>query len=132
MSLQDRVYHLHISLLEIEPVIWRRVQVPAGISLRKLHDVIQAAMGWTNSHLHEFIVGTDRFGRTEPRAEPPPEVKSDRAATLERVAVRVGSELAYNYDFGDDWDHRVLVESIVSAGVAAHRALCLDGARACP
>lgn len=126
------VYHLHISLLEIEPAVWRRVQVPAHMSLRKLHDVVQAAMGWTNSHLHEFIVGTERFGRTEPRAEPSPELKSDRATTLARVAPAVGCELIYNYDFGDDWDHRVLVESITAAGVAAHRALCLDGARACP
>lgn len=128
----EHVYQLHISLLEIEPVVWRRIQVPAHVSLRKLHDVFQAAMGWTNSHLHEFIVGTERFGRTEPRAEPPPELRSDRATTLERVAPGVGCELTYNYDFGDDWDHRVLVESITTAGVAAHRALCLDGARACP
>lgn len=127
-----RVYRLHISLLEVEPRIWRRVQVPAAISLRQLHDVFQITMGWTNSHLHEFVVGNEHFGRTDPRVDPPEDLRDDCAFMLDTVAPKAGREFVYNYDFGDDWDHRVVIESIEDAGVAGHRALCLDGARACP
>lgn len=131
-STPPRVYRLHISLLEIEPLIWRRVQVPANISLRRLHDVFQIAMGWTDSHLHEFTIGDVHFGMTEPEAEPPATLRDDRLVTLGEVASIVGGEFAYDYDFGDDWNHRVVIESVDNAGAAAARALCLDGARACP
>lgn len=66
-----RVYQLRIALEDIRPEIWRRVQVPAAVSLRKLHDVLQAAMGWTNSHLHGFEAGGRRFGRTDPELDAP-------------------------------------------------------------
>jgi hypothetical protein len=131
-SSPPQVYRLHLSLLETEPLIWRRLQVPANITLRRLHDVFQIAMGWTDSHLHEFTVGDQHIGMAEPEAEPLANLRDDRRTTLEEIARRVGDEFTYNYDFGDDWDHRVVIESIADAGVAAHRALCLDGARACP
>ena len=127
-----RVYRLHLSLLEVEPLIWRRLQVPANISLRQLHDVFQAAMGWTDSHLHEFTFGDQKFGMTDPEVDPPATLRDDRGTTLDAIAPGAGREFTYDYDFGDDWNHRVVIDSIENAGVAAARALCLDGARACP
>lgn len=126
------VYTLLVTLLEIEPAIWRRLQVPASITLRKLHKALQAAMGWTNSHLHEFVIGAESYGPTEPWAEPTPDVRSDRAVRLADVVTTPGMEFTYLYDFGDDWTHRIVVESMRPAAAAAYHALCLDGARACP
>ena len=60
-----QVYELKIELLDIEPKIWRSVLVPGGITLARLHEVIQAAIGWTNSHLHQFIVGADSYSDPE-------------------------------------------------------------------
>jgi hypothetical protein len=131
-SSPPQVYRLHLSLLETEPLIWRRLQVPANITLRRLHDVFQVAMGWTDSHLHEFTVDGQHIGMTEPEAEPPATLRDDRRTTLEEIAPGAGSEFTYNYDFGDDWNHRVVIESIDNAGAAAARALCLDGTGACP
>jgi Plasmid pRiA4b ORF-3-like protein len=131
-SQEPRVYQLRATLLDIDPPVWRRVQVPASISLRKLHDVMQAAMGWTNSHLHQFEMGARSFGRTDPQVDPPPELEDDRKATLSDVAVEPGARIIYEYDFGDGWTHELTVEAIRPASAAAHSALCLDGARACP
>jgi len=131
-GLPPTIHRLTVTLLEIEPPIWRTIQVPSAISLRQLHNVLQAAMGWTNSHLHEFTIDGRSFGRTEPRAEPTPDLLSDRSATLAAVAPEPGAELHYNYDFGDDWNHRITIECVIPAGAALHAVLCLDGARACP
>ena len=127
-----RIHRLTVTLLEIEPLIWRTLQVPSAISLRQLHNALQAAMGWTNSHLHEFTANGRSFGRTEPRAEPMPHVLSDRSATLADIAADVGTSFNYNYDFGDDWNHQVTVDAVIPAGAAAHVVICLDGDRACP
>lgn len=120
-----------VTLLEIEPPIWRILQVPSAISLRQLHNALQAAMGWTNSHLHEFTVGGQSYGRTKPRAEPSPHLLSDRSATLAGVAPDVGTSFNYNYDFGDDWNHQITVDAFIPAGAAAHVVISLDGDRAC-
>ena len=68
MSSSDdsHIYQLKITLDDIQPSIWRRIQVPGDVSLFKLHFILQIAMGWTNSHLHEFIIGERNFGNADP------------------------------------------------------------------
>lgn len=123
------VYQLKVSLREITPPIWRRVQVPGDITLAKLHRVLQIVMGWTNSHLHKFSIGEVDY------AEPDPDgslnFQSDRRALLNNV-VRAKQTFEYEYDFGDSWGHAIVVEKTLQPQPGASYPVCLAGERACP
>lgn len=120
---------LRAELCAITPPIWRRLIVPADITLEVLHDVLQVAFGWSNSHLHDFQVGDVRFGM--PDVEEELFVVDEAAAPLGAVA-RMGTVFVYRYDYGDDWEHEVKVESITEPSADPARVECLEGARACP
>jgi hypothetical protein len=122
------VYQIKVTLVGSKPPIWRRLRVPAGTTLGCLHDVIQAAFGWEDSHLHHFEAGTKRY------ANPAFDLDGARDETgvpLSDVAAAVGSRLRYTYDFGDDWEHDILVEDVLPADQIAH-AVCVAGRRAGP
>jgi len=121
------VFELRVSLRHIEPPIWRALRVPADVPLGVLHEILQTAFGWTNSHLHEFRVGDIRFGMTD--IEDEMFSVDEDAAPLGAVA-RGESKLVYLYDFGDDWEHDIVVERLVQGGDGTIR--CTGGARACP
>jgi hypothetical protein len=130
---QAPVYHLKVSVEGIEPEIWRRLQVPGNASLGWLHAVLQVAMGWTNSHMHQFIVGERLY--SDPRLEPDDDlnVLDENATAVMDIAPRVKSAFLYEYDFGDSWEHRIIVEKILDPDPTPSTfAQCLDGARACP
>jgi Plasmid pRiA4b ORF-3-like protein len=120
-------FELWVRLRDIEPEIWRRLSVPAELPLGVLHEIIQLAFGWQNSHLHDFHVGNIRFGMAD--VEDEIFTVDEFAAPLGAVA-NVGTSFLYRYDFGDDWEHDVTVEG-VSAGTDEGFA-CTGGARACP
>ncbi len=123
------VLQLRINLEEVDPAIWRRLLVPAGIRLDKLHDIIQVAMGWTDSHLHAFTIGSKRYGmHLDDFAEG--ELDEKKFTVLKAV----GSErrFRYEYDFGDDWQHQVVVEEVIKVPAELPFAVCLDGQRTCP
>lgn len=124
------IYTLRVQLERIEPLIWRRLQVPTSITLPKLHDVLQAAMGWTDSHLHSFEIGGKHYGMAEEAEEL--EFIDEKGVKLERVLGESIGELGYEYDFGDSWDHRISVESKTRAKADWPYPLCIGGARACP
>lgn len=128
----DSVYQLKVRLLECDPPIWRQVQVPPDITLGDLNFVLQACMGWTNSHLHQFTVDDIRY--SDPRFEPDEsgDERDEFGVTLERVAPAVGSQFLFLYDFGDGWEHSVVVEAIVPREPETTYPVCLAGARACP
>jgi hypothetical protein len=120
---------LRISLKEHMPAIWRRLLVPGEIKLSKLHSIFQAAMGWEDYHLHLLEIGDRTYG--------PPDDESD-GEELDEDSV-VFSELveapmrfSYSYDFGDDWLHEVVVESVEPVPLILKFATCVDGQRACP
>jgi len=108
-SPSSSIYTLHVQLEGIEPLIWRRIQVPTRITLPKLHGVLQAVMGWTNSHLHSFNIGGNQYGMAEEAEEL--EFIDEKGVKLERVLGESIGELSYEYDFGDSWDHHITVES---------------------
>ena len=125
------VFQLKVTLLDTKPPIWRRVLVDGSATLDHLHEVIQAAFGWWNYHLHEFEVGGTRYGAPDPDedwGEPP---RDERRTRLDAIA-GVGSSFRYMYDFGDGWDHRVVVEKVLPASSGAAVPACVDGRRACP
>ncbi|MFH2122897.1 MAG: plasmid pRiA4b ORF-3 family protein [Pseudomonadota bacterium] len=129
--MNERFYVLEIHLIDIEPVIWRRFVVPADISLDRLHDVIQIVMGWTDSHLHEFTIGKKRYTEY-------PESKDDGLECgryrLGDLVKQKGRTFRYLYDFGDGWEHElVLVDNRHVINPAQEMYLdCLEGERACP
>lgn len=122
------VYQVKVGLRDTKPPIWRRLEVPADISLARLHTVIQVAFGWDNSHMHVFETPYGSFGVTDAelghRAEAP--------VTLEQVAPARNSRLRYTYDFGDDWKHDVVVEKVLDRGETAVPLRCTGGRRAAP
>jgi len=128
------IYQLKVTLKEIRPPIWRRILVPSDISLPQLHAVLQIAMGWTNSHLHGFIV--DDIFYTEPDPDDMGEFDSDdedeRSVRLSQIAPKVRAHFVYEYDFGDSWDHLITVEQIMEPEPNTQYPCCLDGKRACP
>ena len=130
------IYHLKVVLNGTKPPIWRRLQVPGNANLGWLHAVLQVAMGWTNSHLHQFRVGELLYSdlrHNSPEFEGEPEILDENKATLQQVAPQQKDVLGYEYDFGDSWEHRITVEKILPPDpAAAMTARCLDGARACP
>lgn len=130
-SAAGHVFQLKITLLDTKPPIWRRVLVDGRSTLDHLHEVIQAAFGWWNYHLHEFEVGRTRYGIPDPDedwGEPPGD---ERATRLDAIA-NVGSSFRYTYDFGDGWEHRVVVEKVFPSTADIALPACIDGRRACP
>jgi hypothetical protein len=125
------VFQLKITLQDTKPPIWRRVLVDRSTTLAHLHDVIQAAFGWWNYHLHEFEIGRKRYGVPDPDedwGEPP---RDERRTRLDAV-VGEGASFRYTYDFGDGWEHRVIVEKVLPPSVDTAAPACIDGRRACP
>ena len=123
------IYQIKVTLLNIDPPVWRRLQVAGDTKLGKLHSILQDAMGWFDSHLHEFRIGNDVYGENFP--ESPFDVKSERNVRLDKVA-REGGVLIYMYDFGDSWEHELKIEKVLPLEPGAHYPHCLAGERACP
>lgn len=127
----DDLFQLRISLLDIEPAIWRRLIVRKDILLPRLHPIIQSVMGWTDSHLHLFKVGDVRFGELE--GEYLPGAIDYRAIALHQIVPYRGSNCLYEYDFGDSWEHRIEVEDeLALESVTEQVPWCAAGERACP
>jgi len=124
------VHQLKITLTGIRPPIWRRLQVSSSMNLRRLHDVIQAAMGWTQSHLYQFEVGDMEYG--EPDEEFGLPIRSAKATPLRKVAPEPGAVFSYEYDFGDSWQHHIEVEKVLPLEPGVRYPRCLAGKRACP
>jgi len=127
------LYQLKVTLKGVKPPVWRRLLVSGDSTLAQLHDVLQAALGWTNSHLHEFRVGRAlRIGTADPEWDAPGEVMDEREIALSTLAPEAKDKFTYAYDFGDDWEHTVLVEKVLPADPAAVVPACLAGKGACP
>ena len=125
----DAVYQLKITLRDIQPPIWRRVQVK-DCTLSELHEIIQVAMGWENYHLYDFEVGGEHY--TDPRGMADLDMEDASRVKLSQVAAEGKAKFRYTYDFGDNWQHEVLVEKVVSPGEGMTYPACIDGKRACP
>ncbi len=132
-------YQLKITLKYSRPVIWRRIVVPASFKLDRLHDVIQRVMPWTNSHLHHFMVGTP-YGRDcafygQPNSEFAglgSDELDEKRFTLADIAPGAKAKFIYEYDFGDGWEHQIVVEKVLPPEAGFKHVICLAGANACP
>lgn len=125
-----QIYQLKVTLRDSHPPIWRRLQVPGKINLNQLHWVIQVAMGWTNSHLHQFIIDGEYYSEPSPFDYEP--VVDERKFKLCKIVPLEKYRFIYEYDFGDSWEHLILVEKILSPEPGVHYPRCIKGKRACP
>lgn len=125
------IYQINVTLLGTDPPIWRRLLIPADVTLEQLHLVLQSAMGWEDCHIHEFRVGRQRFGKPDPMEEVlgGPRTASERTARLFSVLGRVGAKAVYTYDFGDSWEHQIVVETRLAREPGRAYPACLAGER---
>ena len=126
------VYEVRVSLLGIEPEVWRRVRVPGDLRLSEVHFLLQIIMGWTNSHQHEYV-GADRkrYGSAEGH-ELLPGVLNESQYRLSSLISEPGDGCLYIYDFGDDWSHEIVLEAVVELEEPDEPLWCLGGQGACP
>jgi hypothetical protein len=129
-SSKSKTYRLKVTLRGSRPPIWRRLEVDGGLTLAQLHHVLQLVMGWTDSHLHQFRHGTTYYGQPDP--EMGMERENERRVVLQQVLRRPKERMVYEYDFGDGWEHDILLEAIAETGTSKVTTRVLAGKRACP
>jgi hypothetical protein len=129
------VYRFKSTLMDTHPAIWRRIETN-DVTLEKLHELIQTSMGWTNSHLHQFAIANVLY--TNPRFM---DGDFDDIGARDYSGIRVSDLVAkhgaklrmrYEYDFGDDWQHAIVLEKVTPPEPGAKYPRCIDGERACP
>lgn len=131
-------YRVRVDLTGTKPPLWRRLELASDMFLSELHDVIQTAFGWTDSHLHEFASGKDYYHLMAEHYLCP--FQADEGETgvpeedvrLDEVLAKPGDMLFYLYDFGDDWMHVIKLETVQPRDDSAPRAVCTDGRRPGP
>lgn len=116
------IYQLKLTLKGIRPPIWRRILVPANTTLSQLHGIIQVCMGWENYHLFGYDIYQETYD----------DETGGLSKRLGKLALGVKSKFNYTYDFGDNWEHEILVEKITPKASGSHYPVCLAGKRACP
>lgn len=128
------IVQIRIALQDIEPPVWRRVQVPVDYSLRHLHDVIQAVMDWLDYHLHQFEIGEKLYGQPEIAGgdHSGPKLYSDRNTRLAQLIERGVERFIYTYDFGDDWQHDIEFERTLRARAGIEYPILVAGERQSP
>lgn len=120
---EKNILQLKVRLLEIKPLIWRRILIEATAGLDDLHRAIQLSMGWENYHLYSFTYGGEHFdfdGDDEPSIK------------LSTLGLQKGDEIFYEYDFGDCWKHKIRVEKLLDKEAGLFYPRCIDGKRSCP
>jgi len=125
------IYQIKIALMGSKPAVWRRILISGDTTLARLHDILQVVMGWTNAHLHRFIVKGQTYAIPDRGDIGPRKPKDERKFTLRDIA-QEGSRLVYEYDFGDNWQHGLDVEAILPPEEGMQYPACLEGAGACP
>jgi hypothetical protein len=129
----DQITRLRIELVELEPCIWRRIEVSLTTNLRALHETIQAVMPWESYHLYQFTVGDRVYGEPDPEdAAWGRKVFQARGMRLGTLVDRGITEFLYTYDFGDNWQHRVIVEAVEAADPDHDYPIFLGGERRAP
>lgn len=123
------IFRIKITLNDIDPPVWRRIEVLGDTRLDKLHRMLQAAMCWEDHHLHQFTAGGVTWGIPNP--DIPDDTRNERNVRLDTIA-SAGETLVYEYDFGDSWIHRLRIEEVLAPEPKMRYPRCTGGARACP
>lgn len=126
------IYQLKVTLRGIKPPIWRRFQVGSDVTFHELHSTIQRVMGWEDYHLHEFEVNGLSITDEETLFPWGGEDKAEHEVMLREAVIKVGQVFNYEYDFGDGWEHKLILEKVLPVDAAVTYPRCLAGRRACP
>jgi hypothetical protein len=127
-----KAWQIRVDLTGIRTPVWRRILVPDHIHLLALHELIQAAFGWQDYHLHEFEIHGARYGDPETDEFGEFDLIDERETELRELGLTEGDRFTYEYDFGDSWRHTILLEKILTVEKRARLPRCLGGQRACP
>lgn len=130
-----RIYQVRISLIGFRPQIWRRLLIPSDLLLSDFHKIIQTAMGWTNSHLHQFIKDRTFYAphmEEEDDFWPRPNRIDYEKITISELLKKEKDKIIYEYDFGDGWRHDIVLQKILPPDDKADYPVCLSGKMNCP
>ena len=132
--MEKQIYQIQIALKNFRPKIWRRLLIPSDLKLSDLHKVIQSTMGWTNSHLHQFIKGKTFYTVKMPG--------DDMWGSMNQVDYKKlkisdllpyeKEKIVYEYDFGDSWEHTITLEKILPVDKSIKYPVCTAGKMRCP
>ncbi len=133
----SKIYQFKITLKDIKPSIWRRIQVPENYTFYQLHLAIQYSMGWSSAghhHLHQFVMKNPQTSKKVLiGTQESPEVDNEKKIKISTYFLMNGNKSAsYDYDFGDGWEHEVFLEGILPAESHINYPKCTNGMRACP
>jgi Plasmid pRiA4b ORF-3-like protein len=124
------VYQIKVTLKGSRPPIWRRIRVLSDTTLAQLHGILQCVMGWEDAHLYQFVVSGIMYG--DPRLLGELDAEDARTVPLATLGLHEKVKFLYEYDFGDSWEHELLVEKILPRDEGKRYPVCLTGKRACP
>lgn len=124
------IYQIKVTLRDSKPPIWRRILVASDTTLADLHDILQAVMGWEDYHLHQFNIGGRYYG--VPHPDDYLKMENEKKVRLSQVVSGKGARFIYEYDFGDSWEHVLLVEKVLPPEAGVTYPMCVKGKRACP
>lgn len=133
----SKIYQFKVTLIRSKPSIWRRIQVPENYNFWQLHVAIQDAMGWYDCHLHEFNIDDPSTGfevaiGMSEDIEYDEDIISEQKAKIKKYFTASNKKSLYKYDFGDGWQHNILLEKILPATKAEDYPICIAGKRKCP
>jgi tetratricopeptide (TPR) repeat protein len=128
----DIIYQLKITLKDVKPPIWRRFLIESDATLYKLFLVLLNGMGWVGGHLHGFEINGKHYGEPDPEDEFFEDTINEKKVKLNNVIQAEGDRFIFEYDYGDGWEHEVVVEKILPCEEGVKYPVCLEGARACP
>jgi len=134
MKTEKQIYQIKVVLAGSKPSIWRRILVPSDISLVKLHDVLQIAIGWENCHLHQFkyqgkfyLIPDEEFDVGFERED-----LNEKKFKLDQLLKTIKDSMVYEYDFGDGWEHKITLEKILPFENKEKLPRCISGKMSCP
>lgn len=129
-----KTYQIQIALKGSKPKIWRRILVPSDLLLSDFHKVIQTTMGWTNSHLHQFIKNRTFYARRMPDDYTWEELNNVdyKEIKISDLLKKEKEKIVYEYDFGDSWEHEIILEKILPIDEEKKYPVCLTGKNNCP
>jgi hypothetical protein len=127
-----KTYQLKIGLNGSKPPIWRRFLIANSATLPELHMAIQIIMGWTNSHLHQFIVGDSYYGMPDPDFDMDLNTIDESQYRISQLLKTEKDSIVYEYDFGDGWEHKITLEKILTFDPKQNLPFCIKAKGACP
>jgi hypothetical protein len=127
-----QIYQFKVTLKYSKPPIWRRILVQPEVRLDQMHRILQTVMGWWGGHLHQFIIDESYYGEPHDDYLDFMDMNDQRKYRLSDFQMEPGTKFIYEYDFGDSWEHILLLEKILTREEGVHYPVCIKGKRACP